>query len=190
MRFSINLYGAPPLSGKEYVQYRREHPVTTTVGAGLQIRPPLGDYNDQWLINLGNNRWMIRPQLGVLHQRHKWQFELTGSVFLFTDNDDFYKGLRREQKSLWFMQGHVIYTFKPGWWSSLSGGYGYGGRNTISGEKKDDASRARYIAVSIGMPITPRQSLKFTYYTSNTHVATGTNTDALVAAWSINWGGM
>ena len=190
VRFSINLYGAPPLSGKEYVQYKRENPVTTTVGAGLQIRPPLGDYNDQWLINLGNNRWMIRPQLGVLHQRHKWQFELTGSVFMFTDNDEFFNDSSREQNALWFMQGHVIYTFKPGWWASFSGGYGYGGRNTISGVKKDDASRARYIAVSIGMPISPRQSLKLTYYTSDTHVATGTNTDALIAAWSINWGGI
>ena len=190
VRFSINLYGAPPLSGKEYVQYKRENPVTTTVGAGLQIRPPLGDYNDQWLINLGNNRWMIRPQLGVLHQRHKWQFELTGSVFMFTDNDEFFNDSSREQNALWFMQGHVIYTFKPGWWASFSGGYGYGGRKTLSGVKKDYASRARYIAVSIGMPISPRQSLKLTYYTSDTHVATGTNTDALIAAWSINWGGI
>jgi hypothetical protein len=189
MRFSINLYGAPPLSGKEYVRYRRENPVTTTIGAGVQVRLPLGDYNDQWLINLGSNRWMIRPQLGVLHQHHKWQFEVTGSVFLYQDNDEFWQGSKREQNPLWFMQGHLIYTFKPGWWVSVSGGYGYGGRNTINGVKKDDASRARYVAVSLGMPITPRQGVKLTYYTSDTHVATGSNTDALIAAWSINWGG-
>jgi hypothetical protein len=190
MRFSINLYGAPPLSGKEYVRYRRENPVTTTVGAAVQVRLPLGDYNEQWLINLGLNRFMVRPQLGVLHQHHKWQFELTGSVFLFQDNDEFWQGSTREQNPLWFMQGHVIYTFKPGWWASVSGGYGYGGRNSINGVDKDDASRARYIALSLGVPINPRQGLKLTYYTSDTHVATGTNTDALIAAWSINWGGM
>ena len=83
----------------------------------------------------------------------------------------------------------MIYTFKPGWWASFSAGYGQGGENTISGVKKDDTSKARYVALSLGVPISARQSLKFTYYTSDTHIATGSNTDALIAAWSINWGG-
>jgi hypothetical protein len=189
MRFSINLYGAPPLSGKEYVQYRREHPVTTTVGAALSVRLPLGDYNDQWLINLGSNRFVVRPQLGVLHQHHKWQFELTGSVFLYQTNDEFWKGTTRKQDPLWFTQGHVIYTFKPGWWASFSGGYAYGGENKVNGLDKDDAKRSRYIALSFGVPINARQGLKFTYFTSDTHTSSGTNIDALLTAWTINWGG-
>ena len=53
LRFSMNLYGAPPLKGKEYVQYRREHPVDTTIGVGVQVQLPLGDYNNTNLINLG-----------------------------------------------------------------------------------------------------------------------------------------
>lgn len=188
MRFSINLYGAPPLTGKEYAQYRREHPVTTTVGAAIGVRLPLGDYNEEWLINLGNNRFVLRPQLGVLHQRNKWQFELTGSVFIHQTNDEFWKGTTRKQKPLWFSQGHVIYSFKPRWWASFSFGYAYGGRNEIDGVDKDDAYRKRYIALGVGMPIAARQSLKFVYLTSDTHTATGVNTDAWLVGWSINWG--
>ena len=70
---------------------------------------PLGQYNSDWLINLGSNRYVIRPQLGVLHQRRSWQFEVTGSLFLFQDNDEFWLGTRLEQDPLWFVQGHVIY---------------------------------------------------------------------------------
>jgi len=189
IRFSINLYGAPALSGKEYVQYRRANPVTTTVGAGLAVRLPLGDYNDKYLINLGGNRFVVRPQLGVLHQRYKWQFELTGSVFLHQKNDEFFDGNTLKQDPLWFMQGHVIYTFKPGWWASLSGGFAHGGRSSVNGVDKTDDRRQRYIAFSVGVPINQRQGLKFTYLTSDTHIDVGTDTDALLAAWSINWGG-
>jgi len=189
MRFSINLLGAPPLKGKEYVQYRRDNPVTTTVGAAIGIRLPLGDYNEDWLINLGNNRFVVRPQLGVLHQRNKWQFELTGSVFLFQDNDEFWQGTVREQEPLWFAQGHVIYAFKPRWWASASFGYAYGGRNEINGDKKEDAYRKRYLALSMGFPITASQSMKVTYFTADTHTSRGVNTDAWLIGWSINWGG-
>jgi hypothetical protein len=187
IRFSINLYGAPPLTGKEYVQYRREHPVTTTIGAGLQVRVPLGEYTSERLINLGGNRWVFRPQLGVLHQRNKWQFELTGSVFLHQTNDEFWKGTTLKQDPLLFMQGHAIYAFKPRWWASFSAGYAYGGRAFVNGEEKSNV-RARYIALSVGMPITAHQSLKFVYLTSDTHVPSGKNIDVLLAAWSINWG--
>jgi hypothetical protein len=189
VRFSMNLYGAPVLRGKEYIQYRQEHPVDTTIGIGVQVQLPLGDYNDQKLINLGNNRIFVRPQLGVLHQHYKWQFELTGSVFLYQDNDEFWNGNELERDPLWFLQGHVIYTFKPGWWASVSGGYAYDGHSTINGVSKLDDKRSRYIAVSLGVPINKRQGLKLVYFTSDTNTSFGTNTDALIAAWSINWGG-
>jgi hypothetical protein len=188
IRLSMNLYGAPPLSGPEYIRYRQENPVATTVGAALAVLLPVGDYKDEKLINLGNNRFVLRPQLGVLHQRYNWQFELTGSVFLYEDNDEFWGGNLLERDPLWFVQGHVIYGFKPGWWASLSGGFAHGGRSDVNGVPKLDDMRSSYLAVSLGMPVARRQSLKFTYLTSDTHISVGANTDALLAAWSINWG--
>ena len=86
---------------------------------------PTGEYRSDRLINLGANRWVIRPEIGVLHQRRQWQFELTGSVFIFGDNDEFWRGTDREQEPLWFAQCHAIYTFRPGLWASLSGGYAW-----------------------------------------------------------------
>jgi len=188
MRFSINLYGAPPLRGKEFIQYRREHPVDTTIGAAIGVILPLGDYNEEKLINLGNNRITIRPQIGILHQHYKWQFELTGSVFLSQDNDEFFGGNELERDPLWFSQGHIIYSFKPGLWASASLGYAYGGHTTISGVPKDDAQRTLYTALSLGVPINAQQGLKFSYFTSDTNTSIGASYSALIVAWSINWG--
>jgi hypothetical protein len=186
-RISMNLYGAPALSGKEYAQYRRNNPVNTTVGVALAVTLPMGQYNRDWLINLGSNRYAIRPQIGVLHQRRNWQFEVTGSVFLFQDNDEFLGNAVLAQDPLWFIQGHVIHAFKKGWWVSLSGGYAYGGGAHINGVAKDNDARANYWAVSLGLTLSARQTLKFTYLTSNTNILAGANKNALLAAWSINW---
>ena len=130
----------------------------------------------------------MRPQLGVLHQRYKWQFELTGSVFLYQTNDEFWKGNTLKQEPLWFLQGHVIYSFKPGWWASLSGGFAHGGRSKISGVTERKTTGHAISALSLGVPINRQQSLKFIYFTSDTNIDVGSNTDALLAAWSINWG--
>ena len=90
-RLSANLL-APALSGKDYADFRRQNPVLTSLGAAFEVRLPLGEYQDDKLINLGQNRFYLSPQLGVLHTRGEWSFELTGTTYFFTDNDEFFNG--------------------------------------------------------------------------------------------------
>jgi hypothetical protein len=187
VRFSMNLYGAPALNGKEYLEYRARNQTHTTIGTALAITMPTGDYNNQWLINLGSNRWIFRPQLGVLHQRKKWQFEMTGSVLIFGDNDDFWKGTERKQDPLWFLQGHVIYSFKPGLWASLSAGFAHGGKSTIADVPKLDDSRTPYMAASFGTSIGKKQGLKLAYIRIRTNINIGTDQDIFLLGWSYRW---
>ena len=53
MRFSVNFYGAPALSMDEFADYQQD----LIVGASLQVSAPLGEYDSDKLVNLGNNRW-------------------------------------------------------------------------------------------------------------------------------------
>ena len=100
IRLSVNLLGAPALEGKEYLDYRAAHSTNTVVGAALAVMLPLGEYKDDKLLNLGQNRFIFRPQAGVVHTRGQWSYELTGSVFFFTENDDFFGGNERKQDPL------------------------------------------------------------------------------------------
>lgn len=187
LRASIALYGAPALSKQELGRYAAENPVRTTVGAGLLVVLPLGEYSDRRLINLGANRFVVSPQLGVVHQRHGWQFELTGSVLLFQDNDEFWRGARLEQDPLWFLQGHVVYGFRPGWWVGASGGYAWGGESFVNGVAKNNETRSGYHAVSFGMPLGAGQSIKISWVAAETHVRVGLDTKSLVASWALAW---
>ena len=64
LRLSVNFLGAPALKGNDYVAYRRSHPVNTIAGAALAVTLPLGQYYEDKLLNLGGNRYVIRPQVG------------------------------------------------------------------------------------------------------------------------------
>ena len=62
----MNLYGAPPARGKEFMQYRMARTTSTIIGAAIAVSLPLGEYYPDRLINLGKNRYIIRPQLDAL----------------------------------------------------------------------------------------------------------------------------
>ena len=187
VRFSVNLYGAPALKGKEFLQYRAQNQSNTTIGAAISVKIPLGEYSNENLINLGSNRFIVRPQLGVLHQRKNWQIELTGSVLLFQTNDDFWKGTEHQQDPLWFIQSHAIYEIKPGLWASLSAGFAHGGRSRIDGVPKVNDQRTRYVAASVGTAIGKNQSLKLAYVAIRTNTSFGRDLDTFLLGWSYRW---
>jgi hypothetical protein len=187
VRFSVNLYGAPALKGEEYLQYRTSRDTHTIVGAAVSVFMPLGQYSEEYLINLGENRWRIRPQLGVLHQRKKWQFEVTGSVFLHGDNNEFWQGNVLKRDPLWFVQSHAIYTIKQGWWTSLSAGFAHGGRSSVNGSPKTDDARTSFTALSMGASLSRQQNLKFTYLRRRTNISIGNDSDYFSVGWSYSW---
>jgi hypothetical protein len=187
LRFAINLYGAPPLEGKEFAAYRAKANVETIVGTALVVHLPTGDYMDDKLINLGTNRFTFRPQLGVVHNRGKWSMELTSAVWLYTDNNDFFNGNKLEQDPYYTLQTHLIYTFRPGFWASASAGYGYGGKSTLNGVEKNDRRENLAWAFSFGFPITRQLGVKVSYLATRTQELIGQDTDSIGAALSIFW---
>ena len=187
LRFAINLYGAPPLEGKEFAAYRAKVDVETIFGTALVVHLPTGDYMNDKLINLGTNRFTFRPQLGVVHNRGKWSFELTGAVWLYTDNNDFFNGSKLEQDPYFTAQTHLIYSFRPGLWASASAGYGDGGKSTINGVEKNDRKKNLAWAFSFGFPITRQLGVKVAYLATRTQESIGQDSDSIGAAFSIFW---
>ena len=187
VRFAINLYGAPPLQGKEYAVYRAAQKVETIVGAGVSVQLPTGDYMNDKLINLGTNRYTFRPQVGVIHTRGKWTLETTGTVAFHTDNTDFYNGKKLEQDPLYTLQSHLIYTFRPGVWGSASGGYSNGKRSTVDGVEKDDRKEFLAWAFSFGYPISKHLGFKIAYIGTRTQEYTGIDSDTVAVGFSAFW---
>lgn len=185
-RLSVILSGGPALEPAGLKQYMAARPVHTIVGVGIELTVPWGEHFGDKLLNLGGNRYVIRPQIGVVHTRGQWSYELTGSTFLLGDNDDFFGGSKLELDPVYALQTHAIRVFKPGLWASLSAGYGWGGRYKLDGQKRNE--RANFlVALSVGFPIGRRQGVKVAYLRSETREDTGADSDSLIVAWSMRY---
>ena len=184
VRLSVNFLGAPALKGKELQAYRASHPVNTVVGAALAVTLPLGEYDKEKRLNLGGNRFVFRPQLGFVHTRGHWSYELTGSVFLFTDNDDFFGNNKREQDPLYALQAHLTYASPQRWWVSLGAAHDWGGESSINGDKKDDERRDLLYGISAGLPISSRSSVKLAYVGRRSDEDVGVDSDNVALAFS------
>jgi hypothetical protein len=187
IRFSVNLYGAPAMKRAEFAQYYSDHRTNTVVGASIAATIPLGKYCNTCLINIGHNRWSVRPQLGVVHTRGPWSFELTGSAFVFTDNSDFVDKAVLKQTPLYALQTHVIYNFKPGLWASISSGYGFGGEVSIDRKKTLFEVDNWLLAASLSAPIGKRQSIKLTWLSGRTQNQVGRDSDNILLSWSMRF---
>ncbi len=112
LRLAMNLYGAPAMTPKSFASYRQG----TILGVSVTVAPPLGQYDSAKLINLGTNRWSIKPELGVSGTKGRWVLEMMAGVWLFTDNTDFLGGRTREQDPIAATQVHVTFKFKRTMW--------------------------------------------------------------------------
>ena len=181
----MNLIGSPPQSIPEFRQER----INTVVGAALEFSLPFGQYSEDQLINLGSNRWAMRPHIGAVHTRGKWSFEATVSAFVFGDNDDYGEPDRKlEQDPLYALQLHLIHTFRPGLWASLSGAYGTGAESSINGVPNGPDQGNFLWAASVGLPINRQSGVKIAYQRGRTTEAQGVDYDRYILAYSVSWG--
>jgi hypothetical protein len=187
IRLSIDLTGAPAISGREFLDYRKDHRVNTIVGAAIAVRLPLGDYKEDKLINLGENRLVFEPQLGVLRTVGPWSFELTGSMFIYADNDEFFNGNTLEQNPLYAVQAHIVRTFETGWWVSAGAAYGSGAESAVNGVANDDERRNLLYGGSFGFPIGSSQSVQLGYLRRDALASAGIDSHNFFVGWSVRF---
>jgi hypothetical protein len=181
-RLAVNLVGGPALRPAAFAARQP----TTTLGASVSIAAPTGQYDPAKLINLGSNRWSVRPELGVSHPHGRWTLEASAGAWLFSGNDEFFGGVRREQDPIGTLQGHVGYTFKPRLWLAGDATYYTGGRPTVGGVQKDEVQKNSRVGVTLSLPVARRHSVKAAWATGFT-TRIGGDFNTFSVAWQVLW---
>ena len=184
VRFSMNFIGAPALTAAEFASYKQD----LIVGASLRIGIPLGQYDDDRLVNIGSHRWSFKPEFGISKAVGSWSFELAPAVTFYTDNGDFFGGHTREQHPLYSTQAHVSYTFSPGLWLGLNGAYFNGGRTTVDGVRNNDRQEGTRLGITLALPVNRNHSVKL-YAITGFNGRSHHDFDAFGLAWQYRWAG-
>ena len=182
-RVWVNLFGAPALSVKEFANYKQD----LIVGVSLQVSAPLGQYDDTKLLNLGNNRWSFRPELGISKAWGPCTVEIAPSVTFFRDNPDFFNGKNFAQEPLYLVRGSIIHNFDSGTWISLDGSYFTGLRTTVNGVKDDNEQENVRAGLTLALPIDRQNSIKLNASTG-IHTRTGSEFTLAGIVWQYRWG--
>jgi hypothetical protein len=182
-RFSMNFYGAPALSMKEFAGYRQD----VIIGASVQVSAPMGQYDNSKLLNLGENRWSVKTELGISKAWGPWTVEIAPSVRFFSDNTDFNRGNTLSQDPFYSVQGHLIYGFPSGMWLALNGTYFSGGRTTLNGVRGNNMQQNTRGGLTFAMPVDRHNSIKV-YLNNGTSTRTGSDFDAVGVFWQYRWG--
>lgn len=182
-RVTVNFYGAPALSLAEFRGYRQD----LVAGASLQVVAPLGQYDPARLVNLGTNRWTLRPELGLSKKLGALTVEGALGVAFFTDNEQYYVGRTREQEPIVSTQVHLIYEFSGGTWMAVNATYYTGGRSTLDGVHQNDELSNTRLGATLALPVDRRNSVKL-HASKGLSVRYGEDFTTVGVAWQYRWG--
>jgi hypothetical protein len=184
-RFSVNLIGGPAMPAKEFVKWKQK----TLLGLSLKVVAPTGQYDGTKLVNWGINRWAFKPELGCSRRWGRWMLDAYGGVWLFTTNNAFppIRALQTEGP-IGSFEGHLSRDLgKERFWASLDGNFWFGGTTTLNGiENPDTRQTSSRIGVTLSVPISKHQSLKFAY-SRGTYIRFGGDYQNVQVAWQYSW---
>ena len=183
VRASVNFFGAPAMDLEEFRNYQQD----LIVGASLAVTAPTGQYDASRLVNLGTNRWSIRPELGASKAFGPLTIELSVGPTFFTDNTNFLNGHTRSQAPIVSGQAHAIYDLGSGIWGALDAQYFIGGSTAVDGEGNQDLQRNWRLGGTLALPLSRNYSLKF-FGSAGVAARTGNNYGLVGILVQYRWG--
>jgi len=165
VQLDVNLFGTPPLiSTVDLLNYEP----TWTIDAAVMLAAPIGQYDNDRLINMGQNRFFGRFALpmkyhfGAFAPGYMSSIELTPSVWLFDKNDDFL-GRTLENDPLWQLEGHVTHDFTRSFSGSLDMLYRRGFQSEIDGVEVGGELEVGNLGFTLNYQVTDNLAIRAGY---------------------------
>jgi hypothetical protein len=183
LRFAVNLVGAPAMNREEF-RALVSSPVPQ-LGFSVTVQAPTGQYDPDRLVNLGTNRWGVKPALGAIYPfGGSWALEFELGGWFFTANDD-YMGKRRLQNAILSSEAHLVKQFSRGVWASLDANFFTGGRTRVEGTLNRDLQRNTRVGATVVVPY-GHHALRASY-SAGTMTETGGDYDVVSLVYIYIW---
>lgn len=163
VRLAVNLKGAPSMDRAGF-QALRQNP-RPIFGASVIVQAPTGDYEADKVINIGSNRWAVKPAIGMIWPlRPTWLLEVEVGAWLIGDNTDFL-GETREQDPILSTEFHLVKRIQPGYWVSFDANFYSGGRTQVGDIVADNLQRNSRVGVTFLVPIRRGHAIRGSFST-------------------------
>jgi hypothetical protein len=153
---------------------------------------PIGEYDSEKSLNLGQNRWYGRVGAPIVWQFGPWvpgrrtTLELFPSIWLYGDNDDF-SGTTLSTDPLLQVELHLTRDFTSHFWGSFDATTLSGGASTIHGVE-GDAKSTLGVGFTLGYQVNDNLGLTLGYMsTVNDSGPTDLRLDAFRISFTYGW---
>lgn len=170
LQFDINIIGAKAI--KNIPDMLRYKPRFSLDFMG-SIAIPIGEYNSENQVNIGQHRWYGRIGLPVVCQLGKWipgkktTFEFLPAVWFFSDNNDYSENkLKLETKPMFQLEAHLTRDFMEKLWGSLDFIWYSGGESKIDTLPPIPQLNNIGIGLTLGYKINDNMQLTIAYTSS------------------------
>jgi len=178
IRFGVNLFGSPALDKKDFRKYQQR----MIIGTSVVFSVPTGLYYKDKRINLGSNRWAIKPEVGVSKRFKRFYAEAYTGVWFYTNNEAFLTSKTLKQEPVVSLQAHVSYYFKNQMWIGINGNWFNGGKTLVDDVPAGDLKDNYRVGATWSVPFKKKHSIKFQF-----HVGAFTNTGYDYNLYSIGY---
>jgi len=167
LEFNINVLGPPAQKNIPDV-LRYEPGFSVDLLADLAF--PVGMYDSDQPLNLGQNRWYGRLGAPIIWQLGSWvpgrrtTLEFLPAVWLFGTNDD-YVGQTLKTDPIFQLDAHLTRDFTEHFWGSLDAAWYYGGKSSINGVAGKTLNNFG-VGLTLGYQINDNLQLTFGYKTT------------------------
>ncbi len=188
VQLDINLFGTPPLkSNVDLFNYEPK----ITLDVAIMLAVPIGQYDNDKLVNMGLNRVYGRIALpfkyhfGVFSPGLMSSLELIPSVWLFGENDDFL-GQKMDNDPLWQFEAHLTHDFTPTFFGSIDLLYRSGFQSKINGVNVGEELDIGDLGFTLNFSVTDNITLR-TSYMSNLFGDSGLENSMLRLQFVYGW---
>jgi hypothetical protein len=183
MRLAVNLLGGPALAPAEFAGYHQRR----NLGVSLTLAVPSGQYDSSLRVNLGANRWSLKPEVGYSSIKGRWILDAAAGVWFFTSNDDFFGGTTLRQEPIGSLQAHVSYNFNRRVWLAVDGNWFSGGQTSVNGTEQATQQSNSRVGLTLSVNVARGHSLKLAAQTG-AFTRAGADFDVATIAYQFGWG--
>lgn len=189
LELSINVIGPPAQKNIPDV-LRYEPGFSLKLLADLAL--PIGEYDNDQPLNIGQNRWYGRFGLPIVWQLGAWvpgrrtTLEFLPAVWLFGNNTD-YVGQTLETDPMFQLDAHLTRDFTEHLWGSLDAAWYSGGQATIDGVQGEELDNLG-VGLTLGYVINENLNLTLGYKSTINDDAPGDlRMDGFMATLVFGW---
>ena len=164
IEFTLNILGPKAIRNiPDLIRYEPGFSVDLLVDLAF----PIGEYDDNQPLNLGQNRWYGRLAAPIVWQLGPWApgrrttLEGVPSIWIYSDNDDFV-GRKLSADPKFQLEGHLTRDLMENIWASADVNWMYGGKSTLDGVSGDELNSVA-VGFTLGMQVNENLQLTASY---------------------------